>query len=349
MIRKQWLAVVLVLVMVPFVAVAEDTVALNHQLIGAAKSGNLALVKKLLGHGVDVNAMNKAGRTPLDVAEREGHKEIALLLKAHGGDSSESLRIARFADRVARRGGELFFRLRDGRVLSKRDTPLYPASEATGYSDATGAVNLGYSFTDVIDPWYVIRMLDYEGEGMEFINRVTGTVTSVRGAGEFSPDKTHFLATGYPGEFHCGTEIWTLSSNGLAREWELENCSHEFRWLDPSTVEVSNYGEVDARVKHDGSTWRCEGPPEICQPSPERDASEDPCGRDITPLMKAAAVGDVGRIKALLDNGADVNQKIMCQGTALEKAAEAGHLEVVKVLVGRGADFSMHMPDGRPS
>lgn len=65
--------------------------------------------------------------------------------------------------------------------------------------------------------------------------------------------------------------------------------------------------------------------------------------------MKAAAVGDVGRIKALLDNGADVNQKIMCQGTALEKAAEAGHLEVVKVLVGRGADFSMHMPDGRPS
>ena len=342
---KQWLLAVLVLALLPFVAVAEDTSALNHQLIGAAKSGNLALVKKLLEDGADVNAINESHLTPLDVAESEDHKEIAFLLKAHGGYSSEGLRIAGFADRVARRGGELFLRLRDGRVLSERDTPSYPAAEACGYSDATGAANLHYSFTDVIDPWNVIHMQYYEGEGMKFINRVTGTVTSVRGAGEFSPDKSHFLARGYPGEFSCGTEIWKLSSNGPAREWALENCSGEYRWSDPSTVEVSYNGEVDARIKHDGSKWRCEGSPEICEdqvlaPSPESDSAQKSNESDITPLMKAAAAGDLERINALLDNGADVNAEIESQSTALEKAAEGGHLEAVKALVVRGANVN---------
>ena len=56
----------------------------------------------------------------------------------------------------------------------------------------------------------------------------------------------------------------------------------------------------------------------------------------------AAAVrkGDVAAVKALLDQGVDVNTKFRYNATALSFASDRGHVEVVKLLLDRGADVN---------
>lgn len=51
----------------------------------AVKTGNVEQVKSMLNAGRDVNQRNIYGRTPLGVALQFGHKEIAQLLREHGG------------------------------------------------------------------------------------------------------------------------------------------------------------------------------------------------------------------------------------------------------------------------
>jgi len=59
-----------------------------------------------------------------------------------------------------------------------------------------------------------------------------------------------------------------------------------------------------------------------------------------TPLMRAADAGRVDEVRRLLQNGADVNEKMAELGglNALMLAARRGHLAVVKVLLQAGAD-----------
>lgn len=58
-------------------------------------------------------------------------------------------------------------------------------------------------------------------------------------------------------------------------------------------------------------------------------------------LWEAARAGDAASVRALLEQGADVNAKFRYGQTALFKAAEKGHTEVVKLLLERGADANV--------
>ncbi len=62
------------------------------------------------------------------------------------------------------------------------------------------------------------------------------------------------------------------------------------------------------------------------------------CGR--TALMKAAGIGDTDKVKALLDEGGDINAKSPSGATALMMAAFKGHTSTVEVLLDRGADIN---------
>jgi len=58
-----------------------------------------------------------------------------------------------------------------------------------------------------------------------------------------------------------------------------------------------------------------------------------------TPLMQAVKKGDINGVKALLDQGADVNESFYGE-TALMNASYYGPIEIVKMLLDRGADVN---------
>ena len=58
----------------------------------------------------------------------------------------------------------------------------------------------------------------------------------------------------------------------------------------------------------------------------------------LTPLMRAAAIGQTARVMELIAEGVDVNVRGPRNSTALMYAASGGHLDVVRVLVESGAD-----------
>jgi ankyrin repeat protein len=60
--------------------------ASERALLNAAENGNIIAVKRLLAAGVNVNAKDILGETPLHRAAFEGHKEIVQLLIAKAAD-----------------------------------------------------------------------------------------------------------------------------------------------------------------------------------------------------------------------------------------------------------------------
>ena len=65
-------------------------------------------------------------------------------------------------------------------------------------------------------------------------------------------------------------------------------------------------------------------------------------------MIDAAYKGNADKVRALLDQGTDINQRThLRKQTALMKAAQKGRIEVVKLLLERGADKSLVDSFGR--
>ncbi len=60
----------------------------------------------------------------------------------------------------------------------------------------------------------------------------------------------------------------------------------------------------------------------------------------LTPLMRAAAIGNSRTVSYLIENGADVNERGPRDSTALMFAAGGGHTDIVEMLVDSGADIN---------
>jgi ankyrin repeat protein len=315
-------------------------------LILAVKRGHTEAVKLLIENHADVN-VKTSGETALDIAQRgldvaqRGSNEIYTVLRSNGAKTREGLSILKYADKILRRGDELFFRLANGKIVSRKDSP--EQEEADFYSDPLGHTNVRYRFPIVIEPWYVIDESYMECTGGQLLHRGSGQSTTVHGNLYFSPDKARFLAEGCPGE-SCDVEIWKMTNSGPVKEYDLgHGCQNDFHWADPSTVEVlSSYGAskdtVIGRYTLDAATgkWSCS----------EKDSEEMGTGKmcgDATDnldyaLKNAARKGDVEAVKTLLGKGANVNAKD--EWTALVEAAWKGHLEIVRLLLAKGAGTS---------
>ena len=69
--------------------------------------------------------------------------------------------------------------------------------------------------------------------------------------------------------------------------------------------------------------------------------SQAPAATKAEQLQDATRKGDAAAVKALLDEGVDVNTKFRYNATALFYAIDGGHVDVVKVLLDRGADLTV--------
>lgn len=283
---------------------------------------------------------------------------------AKSDKSTEAQQIAKLSDKVSRRGNELFFKLKDGTTVSRKNT----------YCEESNDVS--YTFYDFLDPWYVIREGYYESYGTGFINRDTGETTVVSGASHFlfSPDKLRFLKIAYGGEDGYD-ECWRVSRTGIARELVFHSGPHNFRWVGPSTIDIADDRKMIARLNYDGTSWRCAGSSKVCNAleitkspiSPEAHTAEkanrliekrDPETGEViattrlpkklsddasseeteeTPLISAARRGDVAAVESLIEEGADIDATDEEGWTALERASSAGQLETVKLLLKKGA------------
>ena len=65
-------------------------------------------------------------------------------------------------------------------------------------------------------------------------------------------------------------------------------------------------------------------------------------------LQSAAAYGDLAKVKALVENGTDINNRDSYGGMALISAAANGQTEVVKYLLDKGADINAPDASGCP-
>ncbi len=65
-----------------------------------------------------------------------------------------------------------------------------------------------------------------------------------------------------------------------------------------------------------------------------------------TPLFVAAEKGHLNVVKALINSGAEINKETVAGRTPLFVAAEKGHLNVVKALINSGAEINKETVEG---
>jgi ankyrin repeat protein len=313
-------------------------------LIIAVEHGDEEVAKLLLDCGADVNE-EYDGQTASEIAMKRQFKALADFLRSRGGRTASDLRTAKYSDRVTVRGEEMFFRLKDGKIVSRKNSP---PEEADGYSDVIGQTNVNYRFIDFIEPWFVIGESYMEGHGVLLLNRNTGQSVTVSGEGLLAPDKKRFLAIGYVGESPCDVEIWKITNAGLVKEYVWEGgCLHSFRWADSSTVEAISYNDhnrkdnytVIARIKREaGGKWSYSQIDKeiVVVGGTTEGATDDP---DEKALIWASREGAVKSVRKLLRKSINLNAIGDNGRTALEEASQGGHAEIVKLLLEKGADF----------
>ena len=76
------------LLLIPLIALGQNSQGLNDQLWEATRKGDVAAVRALLDKGADVNAKFRYGTTALFKAAERGHVEVVKILLERGADVS---------------------------------------------------------------------------------------------------------------------------------------------------------------------------------------------------------------------------------------------------------------------
>lgn len=319
-------------------------VRLNTALLGAAENGDIALAKKLLASGADVNVIENESKshTPLTYAAENGQVEMTRFLLRHGADANgRGVRLSPLFWTVANgeaECAELLLRGADPfRVCADDSRPIDYAAEngdltmvqlllahMTGLSPAKAHLYRRRAANGGLDG----AISEGTFEQVKDLVQAGADVNYAGGSDDFGVGSPLMRAT-----FRGSVPIlkYLLAHGAKVNATDIGGRSA----LMYSGLTVNNVSQPCASIPTDGHHAALTGPPTaLLLRSGAKVGIRDEDGK--TALMFAAE-GNAAAVRLLLAAGARVNEKDAQGRTALHWAASVRDAKSLSLLLARGA------------
>ncbi|KAM0177136.1 hypothetical protein ACHAPF_004492 [Botrytis cinerea] len=311
-------------------------------LEGAAASGDIRLVRKLLDIGAKVNQEGHFGSTPLKAAAERGHVEIVRLLLENGADVSHYEEYAGTAlQRAAMYAHDevIGILLESGASINapggRHGSTLHCACDAlTLYHDTGTTIELlqllldkgadvnmydgpwGSPLAAAISRWGSLKADEKEIDARIILLLEKGADVNPPPGGIGNP----LIAAAGHGNVNLMSLLLSYGAdiNAIGGYSNTALCeASDTRWAArPDAVKFLLDKGADVNLFDTSEGNNSHGPP----------------------LQRAAIRGRLEIVRMLLDYGADINLGAGQSGGALYEAASCGHLEICELLLNLGAD-----------
>jgi len=291
----------------------------------AAYFGDTDAVGKFIREGADVNTRGKKGRTALHWAVANGYRDTVELLIKNGADIAARTKAQGTALHIAASNAQkemVVFLIAQGADVTAKQRYGYTPLHAAVWGESVDVVAV------LIDAGADMYAEDEWGE------RPLGAAVS-RGNTELV---ALFIAK--------GMDPNSVSSN--ASRWE--------GWTVLHRAAISGSKEVMQLLLSKGADVNCKGkdgdtPIQLALGESGSVRTEIvrllvSHGADISALYAAAFLGEVEKVKTVINEGADVNANWLDCGTALHAAARGNQKDVAELLIAQGADVNAGLRDG---
>ena len=349
----------------------------------AARVGGLAKVKAFLKNGVDVNARDPDGYTPLQFAVQSGQEDVVELLIAKGADVNvEDDRGETPLHDAAAKGHKEVAELliaKGADIDAKKPgyTPLYWAiwNEDRDMIKLLVANGADVNFV-AEDDWPFLHYLtdnnDRELVELLLAHGAKLNVKDENGWTEFRLavseghlDLARFLVSkgATAPEFHLAACLGDLDRvKGLVEKGTNVDTKDKFGWtplywaVSTGQEEVAEFliskgASIDATTNNNRTHLHqaaMAGAAKLVELLISKGAGSNARTKnDSTPLHSAASGGHKNVVELLIANGAEAKAKEKSGETPLHKASTSGHVDVVEILLANGADVDAKGRRGR--
>ena len=314
----------------------------------AAASGNLSVVRLLMAHDAEVNAKDKDGRTPRQLAAYGGHKDVSEFLRLHGGEDF----VGEIGDAV--RGANLevvgtLLRDHPDLVFSQDNdgrTPLHMAA-SDGHEGVAELLLSNKANVDARDQNGRTPLHEAAASGHQLVAKLLLEHKAVVDATDHNRRTPLHSAASYgrtsvaelllaskadvnAGQDGCGTPLCFAAAHSkkemveLLLAWGGSIQGHNYYYESPLHAAAQRGSKEIAEIllAHGANVES------VTYDADSYDGGE-------TPLHYAARAGHKEVVEFLLDNNANINAVDNSGSTPLGRAAS--HISVVELLRRRGS------------
>jgi ankyrin repeat protein/beta-lactamase regulating signal transducer with metallopeptidase domain len=310
------------------------TKAASTPLHEAATAGDIEQVKSLLSKGVDINAKNEKGNTPLHLVARYGYRQrdMAELLIIRGADVNAKNRDGwtplhftawrsytghrNIAELLIAKSADINARAKDGRM------PLHYAAR----SGSSSMVEL-----------LLAKGTDLNARGWQ-------GWTALHEAANWTAKSVVELLLAKGADVNVTSRTgWTPlhAAAGPGWPWRKQSTRGQIVGLLIDSGSVINAKDSDGCTPlHAAAAWRRQD--EVVEVLLARGANVDAeANSGATPLHYAAYNGQKGVVEILLAKGANINAKTDAGDTPASAALQADHPDIFALLTGKGGDMPL--------
>jgi hypothetical protein len=152
----------------------------------------------------------------------------------------EDIQLPLLKGKVRRLGAKLTLTLKDGRIVSREDSP----GEFKSFNDSSEKPNRLFTFSEYIEKqgYYLLEAHYYEGGSFELINFTTGASVAILDTPVFAPDgRRFFVVSADDDSITNEMQVWTITPASAQKEWTYKPKNWPWviaKWTDSSTIDV---------------------------------------------------------------------------------------------------------------